>query len=344
MISINKAIEPKTSFLDAYIIKLKSVAPNIFDERAITVRPDLDQLYVIDMQNDFMGCSKTSPRKGRFNVEEGDQISWPISDLINRLGRRGISIVASRDYHPNNHVSFISADMRPNIPKGPFPDHCVMGSDGSSLASDIKKALLDNKEVVSVVFKGIHENIDSFGAIPYKAEFAQGRISHSCTGSSDFSKLSFTGGFEIVEHDNPSIHPIKSSARWSIEDSITEHPKEDAFLEIIRDCTKNGRFELKPGSKIRPKGLDSSIKNLFFTGLAADFCVLDSAINAKALRPDLNVYIIYDLTRYAWLDDADGGFGHEYAGGRFITSVFEIANKYQEMGIKLIHSSQLKFE
>lgn len=323
----------KTDFLSAFINPLRETAPAIFTPSAEMCPNDL--LYVIDMQNDFIGHCKSSPQKGRFNVEEGDQIIRPIANLIKKAGQNGTKIVASRDYHPNGHVSFSSAG-------GPFPDHCVMGSYGSSFATDIKKALLDQKEHVSVVFKGCYENIDSFGALPYEKNHAlSGRISIK---ENLPAALSFTGGFEILEHDNPIFHPILSTRRWLLEDSICENPVEAQFKKAINNCEIQGEFEAKSACVLRPKNIDSDVKNVFFVGLAADFCVLDSAINAKMANPKLDVHIIYDLTRYAWLSPEQKSYGRgpDFASGRFITDISEIANKYRELDIKLVHSTDLK--
>lgn len=323
----------QTEYLDAYISELKKEAPTIFSDIAISMGVS-DRLFIIDMQNDFIGHSKTSPQQGRFNVAEGDEITGPISELIEQTGSKGIKMVATRDYHPNGHVSFLSVG-------GPFPDHCVMGSHGSSFASDVKKALLDQKEHVSVIFKGCHEHIDSFGALPYDEGYGfSGRLALL----KDQSSLSFTGGFEILEHDNPAMHPVLSTKRWSIEDSIIENPLEASFKKALLDCTTLGQFDQKAGCILRPKKIDPLVKNVFLVGLAADFCVLDSAINAKIANPLLNVFVIYDLTRYAWLpfEMKDFAQGPDFAQGRFITDVVSIANKYLELGVKLIHSSQIK--
>src|SRR5579871_4166127 len=105
--------EPKTEYLDAYIDELKLLAPSIFCPDLLTLNKNSDRLYVIDMQNDFLGHSKSSPRHGRFHVAEGVQIVKPISKLIYVAGKAGIEIVASRDYHPNGHLSLFSAQKRP---------------------------------------------------------------------------------------------------------------------------------------------------------------------------------------------------------------------------------------
>jgi hypothetical protein len=71
-------------------------------------------------------------------------------------------VVATRDYHPIDHVSF--------VPKGPFPAHCIQGTPGACFLKPIAKAMADCMREggdVAVAFKGMHEDIDSFGAMPY---------------------------------------------------------------------------------------------------------------------------------------------------------------------------------
>jgi hypothetical protein len=44
--------------------------------------------------------------------------------LIHAFSKAGAKIIASKDYHPDGHVSFMEQG-------GPFPAHCVQGSPGS---------------------------------------------------------------------------------------------------------------------------------------------------------------------------------------------------------------------
>jgi hypothetical protein len=81
-------------------------------------------------------------------------------------------------------------------------------------------------------------------------------------------------------------------------------------------------------------------------GLAADFCVMDTAINANLGSgiQGLKTYIIYDQTRYAWFPPAlkNEGKGHDFNEGRFITPTSEVLKKYDMNNIGLIHSKHLK--
>ena len=96
--------------------------------------------------------------------------------MMRQFVKCGGRVVATRDYHPFDHVSFMQQG-------GPFPAHCVQGTAGSYFLPPIADALAAGKRAggnVSVAFKGMHEDIDSFGAFPYLSGSA-GRISRKRT-------------------------------------------------------------------------------------------------------------------------------------------------------------------
>jgi nicotinamidase/pyrazinamidase len=87
----------------------------------------MDGLIVVDVQNDF--CPG-----GALAVAEGDQVVAP----INRLIEQSAFVVATRDWHPRDHRSFAAQG-------GPWPEHCVQGTPGAELRSDLE---LDRVEAV----------------------------------------------------------------------------------------------------------------------------------------------------------------------------------------------------
>jgi nicotinamidase/pyrazinamidase len=82
-------------------------------------------LIVVDVQNDF--CPG-----GALAVPEGDEVVEP----INRLAADSPFVVATRDWHPPDHGSFAAHG-------GPWPVHCVAGSDGAELHAGIDRDLID---------------------------------------------------------------------------------------------------------------------------------------------------------------------------------------------------------
>jgi len=118
---------------------------------------DKTALLVVDVQVDF--CPG-----GNLPVPEGDE-TVPV---INRLIRKFRRIIATQDWHPQNHVSFAS-----NHPgSSPFdairlregeqilwPDHCVPGTPGAEFHPDLDTLAFD-----LIVRKGMDPSLDSYSA------------------------------------------------------------------------------------------------------------------------------------------------------------------------------------
>ncbi len=103
-----------------------------------------DALVVVDVQNDFLPG-------GALGVPHGDEILEPLNGYVALFRERGLPIVATRDWHPPDHCSFAAQG-------GPWPVHCVAGSEGAELASalvlpeatiEIRKASTVDKDAYS---------------------------------------------------------------------------------------------------------------------------------------------------------------------------------------------------
>tara|TARA_R110002020_G_scaffold293535_5_gene509140 strand:+ start:57855 stop:58463 length:609 start_codon:yes stop_codon:yes gene_type:complete len=198
-------------------------------------------LIIIDVQNDFIPG-------GALAVPNGDEII----ELINQLQEKFDLVVATQDWHPENHASFAV-----NQPDGKefdiielngedqvlWPVHCVQNSTGAELHPDLKTDRIEN-----IIQKGTNPKIDSY------------------SGFYDNAHLKSTG--------------------------LSEYLKE--------------------------KGADQ----LYFCGLAGDFCVFYSVIDA--LKEGFTAYLIEDATRS--LD-----------GSEFVKA----KNIIEEKGGKIIESSGL---
>ena len=198
-------------------------------------------LIIIDVQNDFIPG-------GALAVPNGDEII----ELINQLQEKFDLVVATQDWHPENHASFAV-----NQPDGKefdiielngedqvlWPVHCVQNSTGAELHPDLKTDRIEN-----IIQKGTNPKIDSY------------------SGFYDNAHLKSTG--------------------------LSEYLKE--------------------------KGADQ----LYFCGLAGDFCVFYSVIDA--LEEGFTAYLIEDATRS--LD-----------GSEFVKA----KNIIEEKGGKIIESSGL---
>lgn len=117
----------------------------------------MEALIVVDVQNDF--CPG-----GALPVPQGDEVV----PVINQLATQFPLVVASQDWHPQDHVSFAS-----NHPgKKPletvevagqlqvlWPDHCVQGSWGAQFHPH-----LDTRPFRMIVRKGTDRQVDSYSA------------------------------------------------------------------------------------------------------------------------------------------------------------------------------------
>ncbi len=83
-----------------------------------------DALIVVDMQNDFMPW-------GRLPVPGADRIIPEINNYCRLFSSRGLPVFATRDWHPENHVSF-------DINGGRWPVHCVQWSGGADFAEGLE--------------------------------------------------------------------------------------------------------------------------------------------------------------------------------------------------------------
>jgi len=93
-------------------------------------------LILIDIQNDF--CPG-----GSLAVKEGDRVV----PVVNELQKHFELIVATKDWHPAGHSSFVSI----------WPPHCVQETEGAEFVAG-----LDTSRVARVFLKGTDMEIDSY--------------------------------------------------------------------------------------------------------------------------------------------------------------------------------------
>ena len=179
------------------------------------IRPGPDTaLIVVDVQNGFLPG-------GSLAVKDGDQVI----PVINRIATEFQNVVMTQDWHTPRHISFASSHegKRPfeviKLPYGDqvlWPDHCVQGTDGASIARDI-----NIPQAALIIRKGYHNDIDSYSA----------------------------------------------------------------FVEADKETRTGLAGYLK----------ERKIDTVFVTGLATDFCVAWTAMDAR--NAGLNVYVVEDACR-----------------------------------------------
>lgn len=114
-----------------------------------------DALILVDIQNDFIPGGALPTRDGA-----------EVVPVANRLIPQFALVVATQDWHPQDHGSF--ASNHPGRKPGEFielggidqilwPDHCVQGAEGADFHPE-----LDMSKVDHVVRKGTDPEIDSY--------------------------------------------------------------------------------------------------------------------------------------------------------------------------------------
>jgi nicotinamidase/pyrazinamidase len=115
----------------------------------------MNVLILIDIQNDFIPG-------GSLPVPQGNEII----KLVNELQGSFELVVATQDWHPDNHKSF--ATQHPGkkqfetislhgLDQVLWPDHCVQGTKGAEFHDD-----LNMNKVEAVFRKGMNPDIDSY--------------------------------------------------------------------------------------------------------------------------------------------------------------------------------------
>jgi len=84
-----------------------------------TMLKDSDALLIVDVQADFLPG-------GALAVPSGDEVVPVLASVAAAFRQAGLPVVASRDWHPEDHCSFAARG-------GPWPPHCIAGTPGAEL-------------------------------------------------------------------------------------------------------------------------------------------------------------------------------------------------------------------
>ncbi len=114
---------------------------NVMSERL----DDTSALLIVDMQNDFMPG-------GSLPIPDADKIIPMINKYIELFTYNELSIFASRDWHPPNHISFRQRG-------GMWPVHCVRHTYGAKFHPDLKVP-----RSTVVISKGTDPNREAYSA------------------------------------------------------------------------------------------------------------------------------------------------------------------------------------
>ncbi|MBQ9423309.1 MAG: bifunctional nicotinamidase/pyrazinamidase [Pyramidobacter sp.] len=102
-------------------------------------------ILLVDVQNDF--CTG-----GALAVRDGDAVVPVCNELIGLAAAHGCPVMASRDWHPEDHCSFKAQG-------GPWPVHCVAEKTGAQFHPD-----LNLPADAVIVSKGTKSGADAYSA------------------------------------------------------------------------------------------------------------------------------------------------------------------------------------
>ena len=191
-------------------------------------------LVIIDVQNDFL-------LNGSLEVPNGNDVIEHINNIIENYAL----VVATKDWHPLNHVSFASnhpgkkiGDVIKvnNCDQILWPNHCVQESKGADFP-----ATLNIKTINKTINKGINSQIDS-----YSGFYDNGKI--RSTGLSDYLKT----------NNVTSIDFVGLATEYCVKFSVLDSIKEGFKTRVILKGIKGIDFEesSKALNEMKSKGVD----------------------------------------------------------------------------------------
>jgi nicotinamidase/pyrazinamidase len=214
---------------------------------------NIDALLITDIQNDFLSG-------GALPVPNGEQVIPILNEYARHFSRSGAHVLASRDWHPPNHMSFKAQG-------GQWPPHCVQNTSGAMFHKDLRlpegtlvisKATNPKKEAYSA-FDGT-ELADELQELGVKRFFVGGLATDYCVLNTvlDSIKLGFATvvlmdavrGINVKpgDVDRAVAAMVKAGAEQAVTDNFPE-PEET----LPTDAAEADALEEKPAARVADK-------------------------------------------------------------------------------------------
>ena len=171
-------------------------------------------LVIVDLQNDFLNG-------GSLEIPNANEIIKPINDILDNYDL----IVATKDWHPEDHLSFSSNHegkrngdtIRINgIKQVLWPAHCIKDSDGSNFPVE-----LDSDKIDKIIYKGMDSGIDSY------------------SGFFDNSKNKSTGLSEFLKEKKiEKIDFVGLATEYCLKFTALDSISEGFYTRVITKCIK----------------------------------------------------------------------------------------------------------
>jgi len=227
-----------------------------------------DALLITDIQIDFLPG-------GALPVKGGDQIIPVINNYIEHFQSADSHIIASRDWHPANHISFKNQG-------GLWPEHCVQGTGGAKFSPKMK--LPDKTLIISKATDPAHEAYSAFDTtnldlelerLGIKRLFVAGLATDYCVVNTVLDAR--TLGFETVvlmdatlgidvkpgDVDHAVEEMTKSGAKQAVDadfaESFDKLPIEETASDAFAEAP-SAAFEAKKKARLRSKTAKKRLK------------------------------------------------------------------------------------
>jgi nicotinamidase/pyrazinamidase len=130
-----------------------------------------DALIIVDVQNDFIAG-------GSLAVPKANQVIAPLNKAGKTFQNHHLPVFLTRDFHPSDHCSFQEYG-------GPWPPHCVQGTQGAKFASDLE---ISDSIIIS---KGMKKEPDEYSG--FRGQDKNGNNLDICLKQRGINKI-FIGG------------------------------------------------------------------------------------------------------------------------------------------------------